>query len=454
MLILSDIIYNSVALALLLTLLFLFLSAPKLLALTLWPVIMLYPHALTYGMLPLNMGFDDLYISAVCILVSPRLGRPSVSYPMKAALVFFCILFVANLIGLATVPEEISRSIIKELLKSLGLMMFTWTVLISITEKRDISLHIVSFIVSMMAASAIAGADYFGLPFAKLFYIPQEGELHFRATGPFLSPAGLGIATMMPIFISLAGTTIKGLNFTKIFFAFGAAIIFAALFLSGSRSGWLGFFVGISVMFIMTRQRSLLVISSLMVILIAIEFLGIQTIQEVIQVNVARTETGVGGLSAGRFQLWKSYLEHPYLAMLLCGRGMIATRAIGFNLPHSGYLDAVFILGLGGTAFFIVSLYRVLRLSKWMAINDSDPLQSVFSQGIFVGVVAWLGVALPADPILNTFWRYTFFFIITILWSRQEMLQTRGLSVPFPTRSVSVKKSLNRYAFSNRYASL
>ncbi len=35
---------------------------PKLGSIFLWPMLFMYPHALMYGKLPLNIGIDDLFI--------------------------------------------------------------------------------------------------------------------------------------------------------------------------------------------------------------------------------------------------------------------------------------------------------------------------------------------------------------------------------------------------------
>ena len=427
------------------------LAAPKWLALTLWPVIMVYPHAVTYGKMPMNVGIDDLYISLVFVVLTIRLGFPRFSFPLKAAIIFYFILLISNLTGVLVAPTNITQRVLKESIKSLVFIMFTWTMLISIRDEKDIQLHVMSFIISVTVASLIAVADHFGALFAQLFYIVEEEKLHFRAYGPFLSPGGIGLTTMMPIFISFTGFAIIGKYFYKTLLMFGAGIIGTALFVSGSRSGWIGFSLGLLAMFVTTRRRIILFVAGCLVVVAAVYFLPAGAIERVVRINIERTLYGIGAGTAGRLGRWLDYAKHPYLGMLLCGRGIIASQALGFDTPHNGYLDIVFLFGLGGIIYFGVIMRRLFRLSRWLAKNDFDPLFSVLGQGIFIGMVGWLGVAVAADPPLNTFWRYSFFFTISLLWSRQEILQAMGMFVPYPSKHVHVRGELDEYSYEEGY---
>jgi hypothetical protein len=426
--------------------------APKWLALSLWPVLMVYPHALTFGMLPLNIGFDDLYITLVFVALMIRLGFPKFSFPLKVVLVFYLILLISDLTGIVTTPIDITKNVFRASLKNLGLIMFTLVILTSVRKEKDIYRHIVSFIVSMIAASAVAIIDYFNVPFARLFYLVQEGELHFRATGSFLSPGGLGVATQIPLFISIVGLTVKSKYFHKVLFGVGAVVIGLALFFSGTRSGWVGLFLGLFVMFFTTRRKIVLIIAGILVVLIASYSIGARVRQEVIRMNVERTIYPAGSITASRYELLVDYLKHPYLGMLFCGRGEVATFAIRADMPHNGYLDAIFLYGLGGALFFGITLYRLTRLSKWLAVNDYDSLLSVIAQGIFIGIIGWFGVAMTSDILFNTFWRYTFLFLISLLWSRQEMLQGIGMLVPYLSKHVYIGEEPYEYANEDYYS--
>ena len=427
--------------------LFTLIVAPKWLALTLWPVIMVYPHSLTYGMLPMNIGFDDLYLSLVFVAITLRLGMPRFSFPLKAVIIFYAIMFISSMTGVLVTPVGIGQKVAKFLLKDLVFIMFTWTFLTSIREEKDIRLHIFSFIISMTAACAIAFADIYNVPFAQLFYAKVEEVVYVRAIGPFLGPDVVGYTTLLPMFICLVGLTAQRKTFQKTIFGIGAVIIGAALFASGSRLGWMAALFGLVFMFLMTRRRFILVIGGVLLLLIMARLVGSETWHQILHANITRTVGQSGYGADARIVCWLDYLRNPYFAMLFCGRGMLASEAAGLGTPHSGYLDALFLYGLVGTLFFGTVMYRVIKLSRWLSRNDYDPLLSVFAQGFFVGVVCWLVAAIPGDPLLSTHWLFGFFFTITILWSRQEMLQAMGFLVPYPSKDIYAYDLEEEYSY-------
>ncbi|MHC4122470.1 MAG: O-antigen ligase family protein [Planctomycetota bacterium] len=408
---------------------------PKLIPLTLWPVIMVYPHSVTYGYLPLNIGFDDLYIGIVFLCMTLRKGLPPFKFPIKSVIVFYLITVFANISGLLEAPSSAQTEIIKAIIKNLGLIMFAWSILISIDNETDVKRHIFVFLGSFAVASIIATLDHFGFAFAQLFYIVEE-EFHFRAYGPFLSPAGIGMNTQISLFISILGLSCTKNKRYAIYCGIVAAAIGSALLVSGSRSGWIGAMSGFLVMILTAKKKGVIFLLAIILFAVMIPILGYQEIKDIIEINTERTIYGVGAHGAGRLERWVETIKNPYPTMLFCGRGAVAQRAIVSKIPHNGYLSVLFLYGLCGTIFISVILWRILKTSFWLSRYDYDPLFSTSSMGIFLGVVACFFVAIPADPIISTFWRYSLFFVIAILWARLDQLSALGFDVPYKSRSI------------------
>jgi hypothetical protein len=399
--------------------------APRILALLMWPVIMIYPHAVTYGMLPMNVGLDDLFITFLFIVTVLRLGFPKFSFPLKAAILFYLILLFSNLTGLVVSPISVIDRVLKESIKTLTLIMFTTILLSSLKDEKYFRLHIYSFLLSFAIASLIAIADHFGMAFAQLFYIVVDEKVHFRAYGPFLSPSTIGITLQLPLFIAITGITIQGNNFYKLLCSAITGIFGLTLLLSGSRTGWLGVAIAFIPLFFTIKRRIVLIVLGSIVILVLLYIVGSEEINKVIEVNVERTQYGVGAHGAGRFELWRVYVNNPYFAMLLAGRGIIANQAMGFDTPHNGYFDVIFLFGLAGIIFFTVAFWKIVKASRYIAKYDYDAIFNRVGQGIFIALFGWLGAALTSDPPLDIFWRYTFFFTLGILLSRLDYIQNR-----------------------------
>jgi hypothetical protein len=286
-------------------------------------------------------------------------------------------------------------------------------------------LHIYSFLLSFAIASLIAIADHFGMAFAQLFYIVVDEKVHFRAYGPFLSPSTIGITLQLPLFIAITGITIQGNNFYKLLCSAITGIFGLTLLLSGSRTGWLGVAIAFIPLFFTIKRRIVLIVLGSIVILVLLYIVGSEEINKVIEVNVERTQYGVGAHGAGRFELWRVYVNNPYFAMLLAGRGIIANQAMGFDTPHNGYFDVIFLFGLAGIIFFTVAFWKIVKASRYIAKYDYDAIFNRVGQGIFIALFGWLGAALTSDPPFDIFWRYTFFFTLGILLSRLDYIQNR-----------------------------
>lgn len=395
--------------------------APKKLGLTLWPILMVYPHALAMGSMPFNAGFDDLYIVFLFIMLLFRLGLAKFDFPFKAVIIFYIIMFISNISGFIEVPAT-KDYVIRDCFKNLVFILFTAIVLVTIKDENDVRQHIIYFIISMILASVISIMDYFSIPFSTLFYVVKEGKLHYRATGAFLSPAGLGIAIQLPLFLCISGLAIRKQFLYKLIFAIGTGVFSIALLLSGSRSGWLAASIGLLTTLFISKRKVLLILIFIFVIIISSFVLGTETRDDVIKKNVDRTLYGSTSGTSGRLDIWLNYVSNPYFAMVFFGRGVYASQALGMDTPHNGYLDLIYLFGFGGFIYFCIIIYKMLKLSKWLYNNDNNELLGIFSKGIFISIFCWLGISIASDPPINTFWRYTIFFALCILWSRYKLL--------------------------------
>lgn len=414
---------------------FLFLTlaivAPKALVLFIWPFLFCYPHRLTLGLLPLNIGMDDIYIILVFLVVIFRFGFGRLKWPVKAVLAFSFVFFMSNMTGLLTIPsDEMSQDVLKRSLKNIILILFTWNMSNTMETERDLQLHMVVFLLSVAAASLIAIADFLGVEAATWFHAMTEARYHYRARGPFLAPDGVGANILLPVFVSISLASLRGRSLLRSLAICLCVIYLGAVLLASSRSGWLGLIIGTMAMSLTVRRKHTVILAVGLVLGGFVLFFGGYWAETVV-VSITGTFTEVGFSSHYRFEIWTKLLRNPYPAMLFFGRGMKVTGIILNVTPHSLYFDIIHLLGLGGTILFACLFFRYLRICGWLRKHDPDPLFQMYAQGFWLGFIAVLGFGISADPFWEMLSRYGLFFWLSWLWARQEMLAYEGYLVPY-----------------------
>jgi hypothetical protein len=417
-------------------LLMLAVVSPRTLVLFIWPVLMCYPHQLTLGMMPLNMGFDDFYIILVFIVIVFRFGLGRFNFPVKAGLGFYLVFLMADLTGLITVPDPTLAIIVfKTSLKGVIYLLFTWIMATTLKTEKDLRYHMFSFLLSMAAASLIALADYFDISVAQWFYILNPDYTHYRAAGSFMSSDSVGINLVLPFFVAFSLSILQGRAALRLLSIILCIIYIDAQVLSISRSGWVGMIVGMMAMSMVAKRKHIAILAAGVVFAGFILFFGAYW-SGIWQSTVQRTFTEHGFESHGRFELWLTILKNPYPALLLFGRGWHANLLYfkGTVTPHCLYFDITYLLGLGGTILFVFLFTRYFRTSNWLRENDPDPFFQMCGQGLWLGMIAVLGTGITADPFWEGFSRYGLFFWLSWLWARQEILAYDDYLVPYPPK--------------------
>ena len=407
---------------------------PKVLVYLIWPVLFLYPHRLTIGMLPFNIGFDDLFIVAVFLVIVVRFGVDQIDFSVKAALAFFLVLLLANLSWLLANygPDQITRTL-KVGLKGVVFVLATWSFSRTLDSEQDLKRHMYAFLVGVAGGCVTALLDSSSFPIGDWFWVPGHEREHYRATGAFLSPAGVGTNILLPAFIAGSLASRPGAFMSRVFMVSLCVLYTGTVLLAQSRSAWLGGVIGLFVMTFTVHRKVFAYITLAVVAAGFVLFFG-DYYSDIVQDAIASVFTPGGISTHGRLEMWRSILDNPYLALLIFGYGQDAAISYLGGLPHSGYFDVFYTLGLGGTIYFFVVMWKTMRTSNWLRKQDPNPFFYMSSQGIWLGLIGTLGLAVTADPVYDSFWRYGFFFWIAWLWARQKQLEKNGYEIPYPTK--------------------
>ena len=110
--------------------------------LLLWPVLLCYPHAIMKDLLPLNVGFDDLFVTFVFVAVVTRcVASGQLRFGRWGLLVstFWLIYMSSNVFGMIyTNIEEAMVFVAKDTIKQISVLMIALAVLNGIQEANQI----------------------------------------------------------------------------------------------------------------------------------------------------------------------------------------------------------------------------------------------------------------------------------------------------------------------------
>ena len=339
--------------------------APKTSLLLIWPILLLYPQALLLGLLPFNAGIDDLCM----ILLALRFLLSGVQDSRKQAtiviLIAVAVLVMETLSVFTGAMEQpfLLPSAVKTSLKATVLVLFTISLALGIRDQDYMRKHLISFSLACSAAYAIAFISYFYPSFSDLWQVQNPEWQYYAGTalartyGPFGGAAEVGVVLCLTVPLSM------GLLMTKprerhITFAAWALLITSLLatLSSKSRSGIVGLSV-LGVSMVLGSRYRFRVLVTMLLLLVA---LGIWTVIDqagarIIAGTEARfTQQRLTTDLMTRVELWRRVFSQAGGEVFLFGMGMVPYFYKWRMSPHNGYLDALFLWGMGGVVVFCV----------------------------------------------------------------------------------------------------
>ena len=393
------------------------ITTKKGLAYLMWPVILAYPHRLTLGVLPLNAGFDDVYVLAalLCLLIRGVKLRFGWVVGMACAMLGIVILGELTSILLVGGSSFAVSGALKTILKMTVRVALVVVVYSAMEDEKDYSRMLVSYAIGMFLACFIAMADWKDMDWAQWFFVimtEEEALTRYRAAGSFLTPDGLGINVAIALIIIGQFIVYRSKRTTKI-----AALLFCVLFLgaligSGSRTGALSVVVTVLVM-IMFWKRRVPVLACF--VLAMIVFLSLPTYRAAVYDMLERTTSQSqveGGIlvGSGRLNNMISCFKTdggPWT--LFCGSGLTHFSLRG-GYAHNAVVSTLIVRGLFGLVWYVAFFRRIFKQSFFLKRHAPSGVAHNFSVGVLWALMATFVASLTSDPPLNPFWQ------IGILW--------------------------------------
>jgi hypothetical protein len=419
------------------------LCAPKWAAALIWPVLFCYPQNLFYGLLPWNAGLDDIYILLVTARLSVNLLQPSATPWARRVVVLAFLLAVAeavsNYTGCLRYPF-LWMVATRDTLKNGVLVALALGLALDIRQPEDIRRHMKALMAAMSLAFAIVVACYI-YPFylskyweyvSPSFETWFRGTARYRAYGGFMGPSGVGRAVVLLTPMVLAFLFLRPRNRALFALSWVAlAAMAGAMLAAKSRMAVLGLGGMFGSMLLVSRFRRYVIMLGAVGVIAAIGMIFL--FPDVLAALEKRlTPEAVREGLALRGAIWKLVITTPTLAVLFFGEGHAAMMVRLRTLPHSGYLGAVFMRGIGGAIMLTVLFWSVARWSLRVSRYDPDPVARAVGWGGLWGLVGMAFLSLVNDPWIGTSYQPFVYFLAIAVSVRYDLLMRSAATAGAP----------------------
>ena len=370
------------------------LARPKWGAALIWPAIWLYPNSALYGTLPLNVRFDDLWVVFMFLLaVGYARGRGGGGTLLLLAAAWSFSMILGNLTGLFVTGGFDWQQVVKSSLKMLYVPMIVYILTAFIRDERDLVGHMKAMGLAATAAGALGIAMLYYPAEFNMFLIPryqvigfqvfsaeelvQAAEIVSRRAQGAVGTLYLAMLSMVVGLMMLSMMLYYPRQRLRAYFGVLAGCCMVTLGYTVMRGTIGGLIAAVLWAIVFTRRRAALVAVSLA----GVAFLVIQggLLERVLLRFTgeagARMAPFMEGL-AGRFAIWRMFVENFSPVYLLTGMGMSSVVRMAKGSAHSAYLGAFVYGGILGVVVMVAIVVRAWRIGRQLRMR-LDP----FSQG-------------------------------------------------------------------------
>lgn len=408
--------------------LLLILFKPKWGTFLIWPILFTYPHNFWYshGFLPLNIGVDDLFCLFLFVVVVLRRnlmeGVPiRFGFAFWAVSLFAAVSILAHASGFFEVSGAYRTVVIKDTLKNLVFFALFYAVLHCIDDHRDLRIQFGMFSLAALIGALLVVLQHFFPHRMEIFAIPRVSEFgglteESRAAGAFMNPnAAACILTCSLLLVITSIRLFQGVLMKILFYGF-TFFLLAAILLTQSRAGLLALFGALVLMGLFGKNKRYTWLLLGMILVVGVLFTEVrQSAGERFQeaYNPATGEVGVN--VAGRFEIWKTYLETSTFKDYLLGQGPFAASVqTGMAESHSLYVSILTVYGLPGLIWAGCVLILFVRRSHWVR-KSWDQFLGVVGDGCLWAFAAWAIYGVASDALSSNYTRYMLFFLIVLV---------------------------------------
>jgi O-antigen ligase len=213
------------------------------------------------------------------------------------------------------------------------------------------------------------------------------------------------VGYILPIFfISFGILLYQGRRWWKFLLLLYMGTIIYVLFLSQTRTGWVGLIAGTGLFIFMTKKKIMAVAASIILVVgLMLSPLG-ENVERVVTERIVGQTINPDSSLRARYSRWETALAiietYP-----LTGNGWGGLLPVSWDgsvgdistpfLPlwHNAYLELLSQLGFPGLLAFLLLWMKILKV-EGMSLFQSHSRQSMLTAGLFIGVITCLIYAL------------------------------------------------------------
>ncbi len=403
------------------------IAKPKWGSFLIWPILFCYPHGwwASRGFLPLGAGADDVFCIFLFIVVLLRRnlmeGVPfRFGYAFWTITSFVMIALVATFFGSRQAPSYERILYVRDMLKLVIYWCLFYAIIHCIDDEYDLRRQLFMFSGAAVAGAVLVIATYY-MPYRlEAFLAPvtvEKGmaDVGARASGAFMNPNSAAGTLACAVALMIASMKLSRHQWTKIISYGSIFVLFAAIMMTRSRSGF--FALGIVLVLMAVAGRYKKVGWSLIIVGVVVGFFFVGA-RELFRERLGQIYDPMVGAWAqnveGRFSTWSSYFETASARDYLVGQG--SRRGIVKNATesHSAYVSLITVYGIGGLVWGVVILFLFLR--KYTLLKEfPDPFIHVMASGCLWALMIWGLYAMTADALSSYYPRYVLFFTVVLL---------------------------------------
>jgi hypothetical protein len=400
---------------------------PKLGTFLIWLILFTYPHGwwAYNSILPLNIGYDDLFCISLFLIVFLRrniLGGMPIrfGYAFWVITAFSIIGVIANVSGMISSVEFTHTAYIKDILKMGVYWCLFYSILHCIDNERDLKFQYTMFSIAAVIGAVLVILQYYFPYRLEIFALPTalaEGGFRYgdRGSGAFTNPNAAACVLVCSLVMVVVALRLQKKFISKAVIYSFIFVLLSGILFTRSRAGLLALVGVILPMALVGRSKKIAGMVFLATIIVSIYFAGIRELYQERVSEVYDPSSGAWGQNVvGRVDMWKRYFATASLKDYVLGQGPRQGILKNEMESHSAYVSLITVYGVAAVIWAIFSL--IFFLKKVLGLRHlQDPLITAVSRGCFWALVAWGIYATSSDAITSQYPRYLLFYFVVLL---------------------------------------
>jgi hypothetical protein len=416
---------------------------PKWGALIVWPILFLYPHGYWYhaNLTPYRMGFDDIFIVYVFVVVIVRLrlnrGLPiKLGWAGRLFVLFSLILAVSTGFGVLRygIPTGTSNLFIKTMFKAVAFICLFAMLANAVDTRRDWLRVVRTINMTMILAGLLVVVSYYSPAIARVFTSPAraarigEGWVTERVTGAFAEPNTAGALLAASAVLLLYDMRVSRSVLWKGVLWFGLAVCAAGVLYTQSRTGLFALALIPGVMLFLHGSRKYAAVA------LALGILAVIALPQYWGPVLTRAAHSFDPQSQygniwGRVKHWVDYLGQYSVFDFFVPLGPTISRLEHGQKPHNGFVDLIAWFGIYGIAWFGFLLHGIGKRLSHLKYRSQSEWMYEFRRFVSVFLVVWLIPTMTMDVFSPGFLAIMFMF--TVFWLLGEAAELTGLPLEY-----------------------